>query len=272
MKMLVETPALILDILQKLSPDSSKNTLKSWIEQGRVSIDGRLSLRWNRRVLKGEEVVIRPKTQLVGGGIKLLFEDAHIVVIEKPVKLLSVASETEFEKTAHNILKRRTKKRVWPVHRLDKDTSGVMMFAYTEEARDILKNKFELHDIEREYHGIVQGILTPPVGTWESSLVEDASYFVKSSGIGKRAITHYTVISQNATVALVKFKLETGRKNQIRVHCSEAGHPIAGDLKYGSTIRFFKRLCLHASLLGFEHPITKKKMSFNASLPTFFRT
>ena len=272
MKTIAQAPALILDILQTLSPDSSKNTLKSWIEQGRVAVDGRLSLRWNKRVAKGEEVSIRPKTQLVGGGVKLLFEDDHIVVIEKPAKLLSVASETEFEKTAHNILKRRTKKRVWPVHRLDKDTSGVMMFAYTEEARDKLKEKFELHDIDREYHGIVQGILTPPEGTWESSLVEDANYFVKSSGIGKKAITHYTVISQNATVALVKFKLETGRKNQIRVHCSEAGHPIAGDLKYGSHIRFFKRLCLHASLLGFEHPITKKKMSFQSPLPTFFRT
>ncbi len=272
MKLLVETPALILDVLKKLSPDSSNNTLKSWIEQGRVSINGRLSLRWNRKVIRGEEVAVRPKVQLVGGGLKLLFEDDHIVIIEKPAKLLSVASETEFEKTAHNILKRRTKKRVWPVHRLDKDTSGVMMFAYTEEARDKLKNKFELHDIDREYHGIVQGILTPPQGTWESNLIEDANYFVKSHETGKRAITHYEVISQNETVALVKFRLETGRKNQIRVHCFEAGHPIAGDLKYGSTIRFYKRLCLHASLLGFEHPITHKKMSFESPLPTFFRT
>jgi tRNA pseudouridine32 synthase/23S rRNA pseudouridine746 synthase/23S rRNA pseudouridine1911/1915/1917 synthase len=270
MKMIVETPALILDILQQLSPDSSKNNLKSWIEQGRVAIDGRLSLRWNRRVLRGEEVVVRPKVQLIGGGVKLLFEDDHLVIIEKPVKLLSVASETEFEKTAHNILKRRTKNRVWPVHRLDKDTSGVMMFAYTEEARDKLKEKFEIHDIEREYHGLVEGILTPPKGTWESNLVEDANYFVRSDETGRRAVTHYTVISQNATVALVKFQLETGRKNQIRVHCSDAGHPIAGDLKYGSKIRFFKRLCLHASLLGFEHPITKKKMSFTAPLPPFF--
>lgn len=272
MKTLIGKETPILDVLRLLSPDSSRNNLKSWLQQGRVSVNGRLVWNWSRIVASGEEVKVRPKSFIAPHGVKILFEDEGIVVIEKPPKLLSVATEFHSARTAHAVLKQHSHQRVWPVHRLDKETSGVLVFAYTEKARDVLKKKFESHDIEREYHALLEGVMPLGEGIWKSFLVEDDLFFVKSSPHGKEAITHYSVLSHNHRFSLVRFKLETGRKNQIRVHASEAGFPIVGDFKYGGKIKSFNRMCLHASLLIFEHPLTGKKMRFVSPLPSSFRT
>ena len=263
-----ETP--LLEVLQKLSPDSSKNTLKSWVEKGRVTVDG-LAVRHWKKPVKGE-VVVGQRVAFAEEGVKVLYEDEHIIVIDKPLGLLSVRTDKEAERTVHSILKRRRQKRVYPVHRLDRETSGVMLFAYTETARDHLKKKFEAHDIEREYMGIVEGILKPKTGTWKSNLIEDANYFMKSRQDGKLAITHYKILKYRKHSTLVSFTLETGRKNQIRVHASEAGHPILGDTKYGSAYSPLGRLCLHAHILGFSHPVTGKKMQFVSPPADIYRS
>lgn len=269
MKIFVEKEAPLLDALQALSPDSSKNTLKSWVKKGRVTVNGCVADRCNQKVAHGQEVAVGQRLFFTEEGVKILYEDGHIVVIDKPEKLLSVATDAETERTAHSILKRRALRMVYPVHRLDRDTSGVMLFAYTEQAREKLKTMFAAHDIQREYYGLVEGVLKPRKGIWKSKLVEEDDFFVKSGEGGKMAITQYELCGVKNRLSIVRFQLETGRKNQIRVHASEAGYPIVGDKKYGASTNRFKRLCLHAYLLGFVHPITRKKMEFTSPLPSF---
>jgi 23S rRNA pseudouridine1911/1915/1917 synthase len=304
MKTKIQEKTSLLAALQQLSPESSKNTLKSWIEQGRVSIDQTRVSSARQELLPGQELKVGPKVAYTEHGIKILYEDEHLVVLDKPDKLLTVATAAENEKTVHAILKRRLRRMVYPVHRLDRDTSGVMLFAYTTHARDVLKEQFAEHSIDRIYMAIVEGTPTPSKGTWKSTLVEDDFFFVKSvqtpeapvkpkndfrareaaryqqrksfieqkiksEETGKLAITHFEVIKQRKHTALVKFTLETGRKNQIRVHASEAGFPILGDTKYGGQTNR-RRLCLHAHILGFLHPFRNKKMKFVSPLPEYF--
>ncbi len=272
-KHLVKEKISILSLLQKLSPESSKNTLKSWVEQGRVMIDGQRITTYRYDLQPGQEVVVGPKVSFSDEGIRILYEDRYLVVIDKPHQLLSVASLDENELTAHTILGRRLRKKVYPVHRLDKDTSGVMMFAYTEETYERLKDQFAEHSIERVYYATVHGIPKIKKGTWKSYLIEDDAYFVKSAPLGtlggKLAITHYELIREQGNLSLMKFTLETGRKNQIRVQAADAGHPVVGDRKYGLKTHRSKRLHLHAHILGFYHPFKKKTVRFVSPLPDF---
>ena len=208
-------------------------------------------------------------------GIKIYYEDKHIVVIEKPTGLLSVATDFEMEETAHAILKNHCRpKRVFIVHRLDQDASGVMLFALSEEARDALKLVFEAHDIQRNYAAVVEGSFDLSNGKWESYVYEDANYVVHSSQDptrGKLAVTHYKVKHASRKYTWLDLTLETGRKNQIRVHCKDAGHPIVGDKKYGAVSNPVKRLCLHAHVLAFDHPVTHQKMHFESPVPESFK-
>jgi tRNA pseudouridine32 synthase/23S rRNA pseudouridine746 synthase/23S rRNA pseudouridine1911/1915/1917 synthase len=272
MKAKIQEKTPLLAALAVLSPESSKNTLKSWVEQGRVSVNGIRVSQVRLELLPGQELNIGPKVSFSEHGVKILYEDQHLVVIDKPDRLLTVASLVENERTVHAILKRRLKRMVYPVHRLDRDTAGVMLFAYTPEACDKLKRQFAEHTIERVYYAYVEGTPSPAKGTWRSHLVEDDVFFVKSSEKGKLAITHYEIIEEKKGISLVKFTLETGRKNQIRVHASEAGYPIVGDTKYGAQNHRRGRLCLHAHTLGFQHPFLNKRMRFISPLPSYFST
>lgn len=275
MKTIVQKNSALLDVLKELSPDSSKNTLKSWVEKGRVWVDNAVAKKSHVEVKAGQAVSVGPKASFTDEGIKIVYEDRYLVVLDKPETLLSVATLKEEERTVHAILKKRLGKAVFAVHRLDRDTSGLMMFAYTKEARELLKKKFEVHAVLRHYIALVQGVLKEKKGTWKSYLIEDTNYRVYSvpsgNGGAQLAITHYEVLDEKPTFSCVRFALETGRKNQIRVHCKDAGHPILGDEKYGSTVDPYHRLCLHAFQLEFVHPFTNKKMSFKSQLPAAFR-
>lgn len=274
MKRLVETSGVLLDVLQEMAPDSSKNTLRSWLQSGRVTVDSRPIDRANATVLAGQEIQVGPKVSFLRGSIRILHEDDSIVVLEKPEGLLSVATDFENRQTVHAILKRQFhNRRVYPVHRLDRETSGVMLFAYNEKARDQIKSQFEQHQIDKTYFAIVEKEMVLGKGTWESYLEEDDFYYVKStndSQNGKLAITHYDVLKAYKNRSLLRLKPKTGRKNQLRVHCSEAGYPIVGDKKYGAHTNPIKRVCLHAYKICFTHPLTGKEMSFTAQLPEIF--
>jgi tRNA pseudouridine32 synthase/23S rRNA pseudouridine746 synthase/23S rRNA pseudouridine1911/1915/1917 synthase len=263
----VKNPLILIEALAIMSPDSSKNELKSWVEKGRVIVDGYLAKRWNTPLRHGQKVEIKPRSTIAEESLKILYKDDDIVVIDKPIALLSVRTDAQAERTVHAILKRHLKGRVWPVHRLDRDTSGVMVFALSEKARDVLKKAFFNHDIEREYYALVEGRIKMKRGTWESRLLEDKQFFVRSGPEGKLAITHFEVLGVRGKNTIVKFNLETGRKNQIRVHASEAGFPIVGDKKYGAKTSPYRRLCLHAHKLGLSHPVTGKKLTFTSPLP-----
>lgn len=274
MKLTLEKDLPLLEALTHLAPDSSKTTLRSWLKEGRVYVDDVLEKVGSRIVNRGQTVTIgaraNPKVESLG----ILYEDSNLVVIEKPAGLLSVAANFEKTKTAHAILKNYYRPRkVYVVHRLDQDTSGTMLFALSEKAHEKLKESFEAHDIKREYIAVVEGKLSPHKGTWQSYLYEDENYKVHETldtEKGRLAITHFEVLKMNKFYSLVKFTLETGRKNQIRVQCKAAGHSIVGDLKYGATSNPLRRLCLHAKTLSFHHPILGKKMVFEVPAPVEF--
>lgn len=274
MHMTVENNTPLLEALTLLFPKSSKATLRSWIKEGRVTIDGVIASRSDTVVLKGQAVALTQKQRLVERKIPLLYEDRHLVIIDKPSGLLSVAAAFEKGETAHALLKKHYHPRkVYVVHRLDQDTSGVMLYALSEEGYEGLKALFEKHTIERSYCAIVEGHLSTNSGSWNSYLYEDANYVVHSTDdptLGRIATTHYAVEGRSSKYSRLKLTLETGRKNQIRVHCSDHGIPVVGDKKYGAATDPFHRLCLHAQLLAFTHPITGKQMRFESPPPDLF--
>lgn len=273
-KYTVSHPATLLETLEILSPGSSKSTLRSWLKEGRVNVDGKTVTNGTLSLKEGEVIVIGSRKRMIGGGIQILFEDSHLVVIEKPNGLLSVATAFEKGETAHALLKAHYRPRkVFVVHRLDQETSGVMLFALSEEAFIKFKKLFEKHQLERSYTAIVEGKMESSNGSWQSYLIEDDNYVVhitKDSERGQLATTHYQVKQSSSRYTWIEATLETGKKNQIRAHCQAAGHSIAGDKKYGATTNPIKRLCLHAHLLAFEHPITHKKMRFESEPPQEF--
>jgi tRNA pseudouridine32 synthase/23S rRNA pseudouridine746 synthase/23S rRNA pseudouridine1911/1915/1917 synthase len=264
----------LLEILHEMAPESSKNTLRSWLQSGRVSVAGKLADRANMPIFQGQEVLVGSKVTFLKGALKILHDDDQLVVLEKPEGLLSVATDKETRATVHAMLKRQFhNRRVYPVHRLDRETSGVMLFVYNERARDDLRSQFEQHTIDKTYFAIVEKEMPTGKGMWESYLEEDDFYYVKSTNDsvkGKRAVTHYDVLKAYRNRSLLRLKPQTGRKNQLRVHCSEAGHPIIGDKKYGSHTNPLKRVCLHAQKLSFTHPATGRRMTFAAPLPELF--
>ncbi len=274
MKRIADRNSSLLDILHQMAPDSSKNTLRSWLQSGRVTVNGQRSERANTEVCAGQIVEIGSKVAFVRGSLRIAHDDDQIVVLEKPEGLLSVATDFETKATVHAMLKRQFhNRRVYPVHRLDRETSGVMLFAYTENARDALKSQFEEHTIDKTYYAIVEREMPLGPGKWESYLEEDDFYFVKTTNDsvrGKLAVTHYEVLKAERNRSLLRLKPLTGRKNQLRVHCSEAGHPIVGDKKYGAKTNPLKRVCLHAQKITFSHPASRRKMTFSTPIPPAF--
>lgn len=274
MRYFADKQALLLDVLQLMAPESSKNTLRSWLQMGRVTVDQNRAERANFMVMPGQEVCIGPKVSFIRGSLRILHDDDDIVVLEKPEGLLSVATDKEKRATVHAMLKRQFhNRRVYPVHRLDRETSGVMMFAYSEQARDHIKSQFEQHTVDKTYFAIVEKEMPLDKGAWESYLEEDDFYYVRStndSKAGKLAITEYQVLKKAKNCSLLRLKPKSGRKNQLRVHCSEAGHPIVGDKKYGAHTNPIKRVCLHAQKITFTHPRSGRRMTFSVPLPESF--
>jgi len=274
MNIISESEQTLLELLSKSYPESSKNTLRSWIEQGRVtSSSGRILKKASQLIRPQETIVVGKRVRFLEENIKILFEDRELVVINKPEGILSV--DTEFEKghSVHAFLKRRFNiQRVYPVHRLDRETSGVMVFAYSEAAKNGLKELFSSHNIEREYLAIIEGHLPEKEGSWRHYLREDKNYFVHLSREyeGELAITHFKTIVETPKYSALVLRLETGKKNQIRVQCNAAGCPIIGDKKYGAKSNPIGRLGLHALKLGFAHPVTKNILSFKIPIPESF--
>ncbi len=266
--------AQILTRLQELFPDSSKATLRSWIKEGRILINNTVAKRPDDEVADNATVLLAPKAVRMPHDLKILYQDHELIAIEKPCGLLTVATHFETKKTVHAILKEHFRpKRVHVVHRLDQDTSGVLIFALNEQMRDQLKVIFEKHEINREYEAIVEGRVAERQGRWESYLYEDAAYKVHSTQNpegGEHAITLFERLEVLPKYTHLRLTLHTGKKNQIRVHCSAAGHPVAGDKKYGAQTDPGRRVLLHARRLSFTHPLSKKQISFESPLPEVF--
>ena len=277
----MERPANLLEALVELFPDSSKTTLRQMLAGERVRVNGEIEKNARRELDVEDLIDIGQKSMPIAlpAGVALLHEDDDIIVVLKSHGLLTVATERERETTvqAHlnAYLREKGEGRIHVVHRLDRETSGVLVFAKSFAARQALKEKFAMHDVERVYVAVIEGAIDPPQGTIRSHLRERKDYRMESVDAhpdAKLAITHYRTLDTNGRYSMLEVRLETGRKNQIRTHLAEARHPIVGDRLYGSTVNPLGRLGLHAKVLGFEHPTTKERMTFTAPVPKVFKS
>ncbi len=276
----VEHPAELLAFLFACRPEVKRTKVRQWLKHGAVQVNGRSVTRTNHALQIGDVVSIRGKAVVHGGGLlplgmEVLFEDASLLVIEKPENLLSMASATERDKNVYAVLTDyvrhgtvRGSARVWIVHRLDRETSGVMVFAKTEVAKCALQAQWD--ETEKRYLAVVEGHPPADQGVLESHLDERGPFKVYSataSGRTRHAITPYRVMKRNATRALVALTPTTGRRNQLRVHLADAGCPIVGDRKYAARTDPAGRLGLHAEALQFTHPHSGELVRFLSPLP-----
>lgn len=278
----VTEPSELLPFLLQILSKQSRNSVKSILTRGQVTVDGKVLTKHNHPLEPGQTVGILAnkealkKTSL--SGLKILFEDEAIIVINKDASLLSMATDDPKEPTAYRQLSQYVKEdnkanRIFVVHRLDRDTSGVMLFAKSEELKEKLQNNWKEIVKERIYTALVEGEIKKDAGTISSWLTESKAMKVHSSpkdNGGQHAVTHYRKIRANKEYSLLEVELETGRKNQIRVHMESLGHPVAGDKKYGARTNPMKRLGLHATTLAFIHPATGELVRFSAPVPKAF--
>ena len=209
--------------------------------------------------------------------IEIIYEDDAVIVVDKPAGVLTIATERERARTVYAALReranaRRPAEKIFIVHRLDREASGLLVFAKTINAKENLQSQFKDHSAGRRYVAVVEGRVTPDVFTIQSFLAENAAFRVYSAASaksGKLAVTHVHVIKRTSRTSLLEVRLETGRKHQIRVHLADRGHPILGDKAYGGRIKA-DRLALHGTHLEFRHPQTGAPLSFDSPAPKTF--
>ncbi len=277
----VSEPAELMNFLIEKLPHQGRNNIKSLLSHRQVLVDGQAFSQYNHPLQIGQEVLINwslVRDEDTIKGLKIIYEDSAIIVIDKPAGLLSMASDNEKIFTAYHQLTDYVRltnpdNRIFIVHRLDRDTSGVMMFAKNEEVKHILQDAWQEIVVDRAYAAVVEGRVKQKEGTIRSWLKESKTRLMYSSsqpGDGLEAITNYKVLKAAAEYSLLEIRLETGRKNQIRVHMKELGHSIAGDKKYGASSNPLGRLGLHAHILAFYHPLSGELMRFETEIPKKF--
>lgn len=274
-KYIVKENEILIEFLKKMFSNLSKNSVKSLLHNEKVFVNGNMTTKYNYELNVGDVVEIREK---VAKNIDIIYEDKDIIVINKPSGLLTVATEKEKNKTAYHLvmeyLKKKNKNnRIFIIHRLDKDTSGIIMFAKNERAKHLYQDNWNDIVKKRCYYAVIDGKMENKEGTIKSYLKENGNmvYSVKDRS-GKLAVTEYKVLKERKNISLLDINLKTGRKNQIRVHMKENKTPILGDLKYGEKSKLINRLALHAYKLELINPVTKKLLIFEASMPNEIKT
>lgn len=273
-KYIVKENEILIEFLKKMFSNLSKNSVKSLLHNEKVFVNGNMTTKYNYELNAGDIVEIREK---VAKNIDIIYEDKDIIVINKPSGLLTVATEKEKNKTAYHLIMEYLKKknknnRIFIIHRLDKDTSGIIMFAKNERAKHLYQDNWNDIVKKRCYYAVIDGKMENKEGTIKSYLKENGNmvYSVKDRS-GKLAITEYKVLKERKNISLLDINLKTGRKNQIRVHMKENKTPILGDLKYGEKSKLINRLALHAYKLELINPVTKKLLTFEINMPNEFK-
>lgn len=273
-KYIVKENEILIEFLKKIFSNLSKNNVKSLLHNEKVFVNGNMTTKYNYELNIGDVVEIREK---VAKNIDIIYEDKDIIVINKPSGLLTVATEKEKNKTAYHLvmeyLKKKNKNnRIFIIHRLDKDTSGIIMFAKNERAKHLYQDNWNDIVKKRCYYAVIDGKMENKEGMIKSYLKENGNmvYSVKDRS-GKLAITEYKVLKERKNISLLDINLKTGRKNQIRVHMKENKTPILGDLKYGEKSKLINRLALHAYKLELVNPVTKKLLTFEINMPNEFK-
>ena len=272
----------LLPFLVEKMPDKSRNNLKSLLRFQQVLVDGISVSQFNHPLVAGQRVEICRQRMMVRNinlPFELIFEDEHLIVVDKPAGLLSIATKKEKRETLYSFLSDYVKlqnqnNKIFIVHRLDRETSGIMLFAKNEKIKVQLQESWQEMKAERTYIALVEGKVNEKEGVVSSFLFEDKNFRMHSSqnhSKGQKAVTHFSVIKANNSFSLLKINLETGRKNQIRVHMQDMGHSVAGDKKYGATTNPINRLGLHAQKLSFQHPATNQILLFESPVPRIFK-
>lgn len=282
LEFVVENNTQLLEYLFAKITNKSKNNIKSLLARGNVLVDGKVTTQFNYSLHRNQKVTIKwgiIEDKIKNDKIDIIYEDDDLIAINKPAGLLSIATEDNKERTAYHLVMEYVKRRnsqgkVFIVHRLDRDTSGVLVIAKNERMKLLLQENWNEIVKVRGYIAIVSGKLNKKTDTIKSWLKETKTQLVYSShrsGDGKEAITHYTVLKENEKYSMLDVKIDTGRKNQIRVHMKDIGHPVIGDRKYDFISSPIKRLGLHANILEFVNPITKKTIHLEAPMPREFK-
>ena len=277
----VAEEGMLLDWMLRNVKGKSRNKLKDILRGYGVYVDGKCVTQFDHHLMPGMKITVsktKKTASFKSRYFKIVYEDRFLIVVDKSVGVLSMAAghsslnmkallDAYFETSGQ-------KCRAHVVHRLDRETSGLMVYAKDMETEQILEHNW--HDIvyDRRYVAVVSGEIVDDGGTISSWLKDNSSYITYSSPVdngGKYAVTHFHVLNRTTTHSLVEYKLETGRKNQIRVHSADIGHPVCGDLKYGNGDNPIGRLCLHAYMLCFFHPVTRERMEFITSIPHTFK-
>ena len=261
--------------------NQSRSKLKATLQGNGIKVEGKTVTQYDYPLKKGMRISISKskKANLFKSRyVKIVYEDRYLVVVEKEVGILSMAaghSSLNVKRVLDDYFRKSGQKcRAHVVHRLDRDTSGLLIYAKDMETEQILEHNW--HDIvyDRRYVAVVSGEMENDEGTVASWLKDNAAYITYSSPVdngGKYAVTHYRVLDRTTEHSLVEYQLETGRKNQIRVHSADMGHPVCGDVKYGNGDDPLHRLCLHAYVLCFYHPVTHRPMEFSTPVPSQFK-
>ena len=272
----------LLEFLFETHKGMSNNSIKSMLKNRRVTVDGAPITQFNFKLSKGDVVIIskRPIRKITRSHLPIIYEDDEMIVIDKPSGLLSIASDTEKGATAYRMLmdyvqQKDKHNRIYVVHRLDEDTSGVLMVVKNQKLQKALQDDWNNLVSKRGYYAIVEGTPKEKKGTITSYLKKNSQnlmYSSKKKGDGQYSITNYEVIKTSEKYSLLDVNIDSGRKNQIRVHLGDIGHHVIGDDKYGNPSNPIKRLGLHAYQLDLKHPFTGKKLSFKAPMPKEFLT
>ena len=274
-----EDDTLLSWLLANLKESRSK--VKATLQGRGIKVNGKQVTQFDVPIHNGDKISIsrsKKNDQFKSRYLSIVYEDKYLVVIEKNVGILSMAAghSSLNVKTILDDYFRRTRQRCTAhvVHRLDRDTSGLMIYAKDMQTEQILEHDWHNIVYDRRYVAVVSGEMEDNEGTIANWLKDNKNYVTYSSPTdngGKYAVTHFYVLNRTTEHSLVEYQLETGRKNQIRVHSADMGHPVCGDVKYGNGDDPLGRLCLHAYVLCFYHPVTHERMEFETMIPTQFR-
>lgn len=274
-----ETP--LLEFLFASMPQRKRTSVKELLKHNQVRVNSTVTTQFDQPLQPGDTVEVnltREFPRFYNRRLQLVYEDNDIIVVNKGYGLLSMGNDKVKEGTAYSILRDYLKwcdprQKIFIVHRLDRDTSGLMMFAKTMEAKEAMQHNWNNMVLNRKYLAVVEGKVDDDEGVVKSYLAENSRYEVYSTDNpeeGQLAVTRYRTLKRKNGYSLLEVELDTGRKNQIRVHMKDMGHPIAGDRKYGAKSSPIHRLALHAQTLRFVHPITRKEMNFTTPVPAPF--
>ena len=275
----VEEDSTLLEFLLKNLSSKSRNNIKNLMKSGFCDLDGQTVTKFDHPLKAGQTLTVSSENAVKNAlPFDIIYEDDHIVVIDKPASLLCIANEHEKEHTAYRYLysymkSKADRSKIFVIHRLDRDTSGIVMFAKDEKTKEAYQSNWDKLVIRRGYTAVCEGTPDEESATLTSYLRESRDsrmYSADNPRHAKKAVTRYTVRKTNGKYSLLDIEIDTGRKNQIRVQLSEIRHPVAGDKKYGAESNPIKRLALHANVLEINSP-TGKRFSFKSKVPDSFR-